>query len=245
MPPVPDPSETLPGRAAFWSLVVPVLAAGRALGLVREGSEAVEAAARRLEEIATRCRASSDSFVNPAKALALEVAGTLPVVWGTTPLTALVAERAAAQFATNAKYPVVGGALPHPAHDQVSIFDGVFGSPSGVPGASDSAVPDNLDDFFRDRIDEPAEPTRLRLVLLRDPTEEHPQAARQAAAAAALAQERGLGVSELVVAGASRLERLASLVGLVDYASVYLAFALGVDAHHTLAVSDLAAAPQP
>jgi glucose/mannose-6-phosphate isomerase len=44
-----------------------------------------------------------------------------------------------------------------------------------------------------------------------------------------VAQDRGVAVTELVAEGSSPLERLASLIGLIDYASVYLAFAQGLD----------------
>jgi hypothetical protein len=174
--------------------------------------------------------------------LALEIAGSLPVLWGTSPVSAVAAERGAAQLATNAKYPALSGALPHPAHEQVGAFDGVFGARAG--SASGAAVA--LDDFFRDRADDDDEDAvRLRLILLRDPAGEHPLLGRQASAAVAVAAERGIGVTELVAAGTGPLERLASLVGLLDYASMYLAFALGVDPHHTLAAHDLGRGVDP
>jgi glucose/mannose-6-phosphate isomerase len=44
-----------------------------------------------------------------------------------------------------------------------------------------------------------------------------------------LAERRGVPVSALVSAGDSPVERFASLVGLVDYASVYLALLQSID----------------
>jgi glucose/mannose-6-phosphate isomerase len=46
-------------------------------------------------------------------------------------------------------------------------------------------------------------------------------------------------VSEVVAAGTSALERLASMVGLIDYASVYLALMHGVDPTPIAAIDDL------
>ncbi len=86
---------------------------------------------------------------------------------------------------------------------------------------------------------------RLRLVLLRDQTEEHPAVTRQADAAIAAAAERGIGVTELTAQGASRLERLASLAGLFDYAGVYLALVLGLDPTPVAAARDLDVRPAP
>ena len=80
---------------------------------------------------------------------------------------------------------------------------------------------------------------RLRLVLLRDPADEHPQVARRAEVSKDLAEDRGVAVTELVAEGDSRLERLASLVGPIDYATVYLGIALGVDPTPVVAIQDL------
>jgi glucose/mannose-6-phosphate isomerase len=54
-----------------------------------------------------------------------------------------------------------------------------------------------------------------------------------------VADARGVGVSEVVAAGTSALERLASMVGLIDYASVYLALMHGVDPTPITAIDDL------
>jgi glucose/mannose-6-phosphate isomerase len=76
-------------------------------------------------------------------------------------------------------------------------------------------------------------------VLLRDPPDEHPQVSRRAEVSKDLAEERGVSYTELVAEGSSRLERLASLVGPIDYGTVYLALALGVDPTPVVAIQDL------
>src|SRR5262249_3356283 len=58
---------------------------------------------------------------------------------------------------------------------------------------------------------------------------EHPQVARRREESAKIAAQRGIEVSELTAVGDLPLERLASLVHLIDYASVYLAIAGGID----------------
>ena len=78
---------------------------------------------------------------------------------------------------------------------------------------------------------------------MRDPSSEHPEVTREAEAAVAAPAERGIGVTELRTDGAGPLERLASLVGLVDFASIYLALALGVDPGQVLAVHNLGPRP--
>jgi glucose/mannose-6-phosphate isomerase len=56
-----------------------------------------------------------------------------------------------------------------------------------------------------------------------------------------LAGERGIGVSELAAAGEHPLERLASLIQLMDYATVYLGIALGYDPSPIDAIQELKA----
>ncbi len=98
-------------------------------------------------------------------------------------------------------------------------FDGPMAgrAPSGDP-----------DDLFRDRGDDDDVESRLALVLLRD-SDEHPQVARRADVSAELARERGVPVIALRAEGSSSFARLASLVGVTDWASAYLALALGID----------------
>lgn len=230
------PPEGRSPRASMWALSVPLLVAGRALGIVHAPPEVIEASAARLEEVATRCRPSSDAFVNPAKSLAVELAGVLPMIWGSSPVMGVAAARTANQLFENAKYPAIPGVLPEANHNQVVAFDGAFGARAGGVAGADAG------DFFRDRADDAAGPMKLRLILLRDhPEAEHPQVTRRAEASLAIAAERDVPVTQLRPDGTSPLERLASLVGLVDYASVYLGIALGVDPTPIVAIQDLKA----
>ena len=65
-------------------------------------------------------------------------------------------------------------------------------------------------------------------MLLRD-SEEHPQVALRAEVSAELARERDLTVVQLRAEGSSSFARLASLVGVTDWASAYLALLQGTD----------------
>ena len=202
-------------RATVWALSTPLVVAADAMGLVQVPDSAIEATAVQLESLATRCRVDAEHFVNPAKQLALDLSGTLPVVWGTSPLAGVAAYRFVSQLNENAKAPGVWGVIPEANHNQVVTLDGP------MAGGSDG-------DFFRDRLDDEAGATRMRLVLLRD-TEEHPQVARRADVTQELAEERGVAVTVLQAEGASTFERLASFVGLADWATTYLALLEGRD----------------
>jgi len=217
-------------RSTLWGLSMPLVVIASQLGLLEAGAEDYESAAAELERISHLCRPDSESFVNPAKSLALELAGTLPMIWGSSPLAGVAAYRFGSQLSENAKYPAVVGALPEANHNQVVTFDGPFAAgPDGLGG-----VP-GLDEPGEDR---PAVP--LRLVLLRD-SQEHPQVARRREESARLAEERGIRVTELAAADGGPLERLASLVQLIDYGTVYLAIALGIDPGPIAAIQELKA----
>jgi glucose/mannose-6-phosphate isomerase len=209
-------------RSMLWALSVPLVVAAARLGVLDMPEDAYESAAAELERVAHLCRPDSEAFVNPAKTLALDLSGTLPMIWGTSPLTGVAAARFASQLHENGKYPAIAGVLPEANHNQVVVFDGPF--VAGPGGMREDQGP----------------PVPLRLVLLRD-THEHPQVARRREESARIAADRGIEVTELAASGDLPLERLASLVTLIDYASVYLAIANGIDPAPIAAIQELKA----
>jgi len=214
-------------RSTLWALSVPLVVVASRLGLIDVPAGDHEAAAAELERISQLCRPGSETFVNPAKLLALDLAGTLPMIWGTSPLAGVAAYRFACQLSENAKYPSVYGVLPEANHNQVVTFDGLFaGGPDGPDGTDGPATG--------------LPPVPLRLVLLRD-SHEHPQVARRREESARLAAGRGIEVTELAAAGSGPLERLASLVQVIDYATVYLAIAQGIDPGPVAPIAELKA----
>jgi glucose/mannose-6-phosphate isomerase len=225
-----------PARASLWGLAVPVLLAARAIGLVKVNEADLAETATRLDADAERCRPGADSFVNPAKALALGLAGSIPIVWGSSPLATVAARRFAETLAANARYPVMAGALGEAGRGRVGLLDGVFG------GLAESSR-----DIFADPDAEETDATRLRLVLFRDgglnPEEDadEPVAVeeRRADAVQTLAERRGVRCDVLTAEGGSALERLASLTAVPDFASLYLALAHGLDPMAVPAISEM------
>ena len=213
-------------RASMWSLAVPLLAVADALGLAAVPASEIALAADRLDAVAEACRPSSESFVNPAKRLALEIAGNLPVVWGAGALCRTAAKRFARQLHANAKYPALDGGVQEAAHGSVSLFDGPFAAASAT-------------DVFHDPFeDEKPRSLPLRVVLMRDADAAEHDAALERAAAA-LADERGVRLSEVLADSGRPIERLAQLVALGDFASVYLGLGLGLDPSPTRAVLEM------
>jgi glucose/mannose-6-phosphate isomerase len=237
------PPNSAPPRSRLWELAIPLLVIAERLGMTRVGTEVYEQAASRLEEVSHQCRPASESFVNPGKSLALDLVGTLPVVWGTSALSAVAARRFASQLSGNAKYPAIVGVLPEAAYNQIAVFDGPF-TPAVRPSPGPAAGPEpgDLPDLSWDLDYEDSRPgfTPLRLVLIVDPGQDQRVAAQQHAVTE-LAAQRGIGLSELAMDGEHPLVRLAGVIQLADYASVYLAIASGIDPSQAAAVSDLQA----
>src|SRR5215470_5166693 len=123
---IPVPRRA-PARASLWALTVPVLLAARTLGLVKVNEADLAETATRLEVEADRCRPGLESFVNPGKALALDIGGSVPVIWGSSSLAALAARRFADTLSANARYPAVAGALGEAGRGRVGLLDGVYG----------------------------------------------------------------------------------------------------------------------
>ena len=238
---IPVPRRA-PARASLWGLTVPVLLAARALGLVKVNEADFAETATRLDADAERCRPGAESFVNPAKGLALALAGSIPIVWGSSPLATVAARRFADTLAANARYPVMAGALGEAGRGRVGLLDGVFGG-----------LAEGQHDIFADPDDEDGERTRLRLVVLRDgglnPEDEadEPVAVeeRRADAVVTLAERRGVRCDVITAEGGSALERLASLVAVPDFASLYLALAHGLDPMAVPAINEMKELSQP
>lgn len=209
-------------RTSLWSLLTPVLMAGDRLGLVDVPDAALTAAADRLDEWAETCRPTSESFVNPAKSLALTVAETVPVVLGDNPLTGVAALRAVAMLARTARIPGMWGELPDAGSEVVACFDGPYtaGGGDGVPGGGR--------DLFADPfLDGPAQPG-LGLVMLRDtPADETVDGLTESLLETA--RDAGVTVVEHRPAEGPPIARLAEFIALTDFASTYLALGLGID----------------
>lgn len=232
---IPVPRRA-PARASLWALTVPVLLAARTLGLVKVNEADLAETAARLDADADRCRPTAESFVNPAKSLALGLAGSVPIVWGSSPLATVAARRFGDTLSANARYPVVSGALGEAGRGRVGLLDGVFGG-----------LAEGERDIFADPDDGDGDGTRLRLVLLRDgglnaeDDTDEPLAVeeRRADAVQTLAERRGVRCDVVTAEGGSALERLASLVAVPDFAAVYLALAHGLDPMAVPAITEM------
>jgi hypothetical protein len=212
-------------HTTLWSLLTPLLRLATELELLPAGAAEPEAIATALDEVAGECGPAQESFVNPAKTLALELLDALPVIAAEGPLAGTAATRIADQLATLAGLPVSGFRLPDQRVAACAVLRGPL-APSG-----------GADDFFRDRAED--EGRRLRLLTIRDtdagtqddPGEREPRSAVEAMdEVLRTAAEHNVPVSGLAEHGDparfARLPRLARQLSVADFTAVYLALVL-------------------
>lgn len=209
----PDLPAEDPG--VLWAVLAPLLALTEKLGVTQLPPGALEAMADRLDEVAVRCRPDAAAYVNPAKDLAGQLAGTVPLLWAEGPVAGAVAERFAGMLADRAGRPALTGMLPQALTAHRGMLVGQLGA--GV----------DPDDFFRDRIDEP-DPLKLQVLLLRQtPGEggEPPEPGYGVSRAHRLATAHDVRITEYTSSLADPLQALAELTALTDFAAVYLGLA--------------------
>jgi hypothetical protein len=225
-PYVPLPASRV-RHTTLWSLLTPMLQLASELGLLAEGVADPEAIASALDEVAAECGPARESFVNPAKTLALELLDALPVIAAEGPLAGAAATRVADQLETLAGLPVAAFRLPDQRVAACSVLSGPLTSQAD-------------DDFFRDR--EADTGRRLRLLTIRDTDtdagaldgEREPRSAADGMAQVLrTAAGSSVPVSALAEHGDpdryGRLPRLARQLAVADFAAVYLALALDAE----------------
>jgi hypothetical protein len=200
---------TTAGPGALWALLTPLLVLLDRVGLLSAPPDTLQLVADRLDHTAERCGPALVTYSNPAKTLAAELAGSLPLIWTEGTVAGPAGRRFAAVLAELAGRPALAAELPEalPTH--------------GMLLAGSYAAGADPDDFFRDRVDDP-QALHARVVLLRD----RPTGGLSAAPAArelALGHETAL--SELEPEEGGELESLAELLAVTDFAAAYLSVA--------------------
>ncbi|MGW4808578.1 SIS domain-containing protein [Kitasatospora sp. NPDC004272] len=209
-----DAEPDLPAEdpAALWAFLAPLLALADRTGVTQLAPGALEAAADRLDEVAVRCRPDAHAYDNPAKTLAARLAETVPLLWAEGAPATAAAERFAAALADRAGLPALAARLPQALTAHRGMFTGRLGA--------------DPDDFFRDRVDEPV-PLQLQVLLLRHTpgVAELEQPGWPVARARRLATAHEVRITEQTSALEDPLQALAELIGLTDFAAVYLGLA--------------------
>jgi hypothetical protein len=217
-------------RASRWSVLTPLLQTLDVLGVNLIPTGTLIEVAEALDQQAEACRPNGDAFTNPAKALAIEFAESVPLIVGAGALAGV-----AARAISDALQQFAGASSV-----SVSLPDGVARAGALLRGAGQASI----EDFFRDRVAEP-EQRRPRLLvvgddgsaddmLLGDRSDAQIQldekAARRAAGALhELAGELGLRHSSVDVPNGDPLARFAAATAFGEFTAAYLALGLGLD----------------
>ncbi|TJZ42452.1 mannose-6-phosphate isomerase [Streptomyces piniterrae] len=194
----------------LWSLLIPILALADRIGLLTAPPEVLNHLADRLDQLAQRCGPAVATYTNPAKALAADLAEALPLIWTEGTIAGAVGRHFATVLAGLAGIPALVAELPEALTTHRPLLSG-----SLAAGA-------DPDDFFRDRVEQPAA-LHARILLLRDRREPGPLSATRAANT--LANECETALSELEPESGSELESATELLAITDFAAVYLALA--------------------
>ncbi|HSF34032.1 MAG TPA: bifunctional phosphoglucose/phosphomannose isomerase [Candidatus Tectomicrobia bacterium] len=191
--------EGLPPRTTVGYLFTPMLVTLARLGLIADQSAPLAEAIEVLRELGAQYRPGIETFRNLPKALAKDLHGKFPVIYGVQDLSDVIAYRWRTQFNENSKVLASHQAFPELNHNELV----------GWQGPLTSAL----------------EPW---VVLLRDP-QELGRIRLQIDITKAFLQERAAGLTEVWSQGHSRLARLFSLLYTGDFTSYYLALLRGVD----------------
>jgi len=184
-----------PPRTALGFMLIPVIAACEAFGLLRPQPH--ENAYALLDDCAKEW--GVDAADNPAKVLARDMHGALPILYGLGAWQTAIANRWRCQINENAKHLALVSGYPELNHNEIM----------GWVGASSQGVGRFVGVVLEDGRESDRMKTRARVteVLLKDVVRFHHVCAR----------------------GESLLERLLSLAYFGDWTSLYLARLNGVD----------------
>lgn len=110
-------------RAATGYLFIPMVAVLERLGFFAGMRAEVEGLSVHLRELRDRYGPRTPTRENPAKQLALNLQDRLPVIWGASGTTEVVAQRWKGQLNENAKAPACWNVFPELNHNEVVGFE--------------------------------------------------------------------------------------------------------------------------
>jgi len=186
-------------RAALAYSFVPLLSFLHTLELSPYAPEHFTALANFLEKRMADLVVESPSDNNPAKQLAMQLYGRIPVIYSGPDVTDAVATRIKGQICENAKMLAFANQFPEFNHNELVGWKVI--------------------NPFRDY---------LRVVMIRD-SEDNPRVSARMEAVRELIEKENVNVIDIHSEGSNRLERIISLIQFGDFASFYLAILNKVD----------------
>jgi glucose/mannose-6-phosphate isomerase len=187
-------------RASLGYLTLPILAVLVSMGIAPDLQTDLDEAIDVLGDIGSRCHRKRPSEENPAKSIALKLAGRIPVVYGGHALGATAAYRFKCDLNEYGKTPAFWNEFPELNHNEIVGW---------------GLLPETTTKSFV-------------LVLLRDP-EDHDRVKLRFEVTRRLIESQFREVIEIPAEGTSPLARLLSLVLVTQLAAIYVGLANGVD----------------
>jgi glucose/mannose-6-phosphate isomerase len=188
-----------PPRAALGFSFSTLIEIASHLALLPDGGARLEAAAKGVEEVASTCRRTVIESRNPAKRLAIRLAGRPVVLLANERSLGPVALRWKGQLNENSKHLAWAAPLPEMNHNEV---DG-YVHPAGQVGRFTAVL-------LRDRSDHPRIQARFRWLQ-------------------GYLRRKGLRVETFEAKGSDAMTRLMASTAMGDFVSYYLALANGTD----------------
>ncbi len=198
VPTVEIPSGMAP-RAAISYLFIPLLIIFEKLGVISNAREEIIDAIELLKRIREEIRLSTPTEENIAKKSAMEIKGTVPLVYGQRYLES-VAKRMKCQFNENSKSLSGYDFFPELNHNETVGWEG----------------PEIFTKMFS-------------VILLRDPDEPPELKNRIDITIKLILEKKAKKVHQLTARGSTKLAKMLSLLYIGDFLSVYLAILYGVD----------------
>ncbi len=203
IPVISQPSGFQPRAALAYSFVPILLLLDQMRGSAgpdpRSEQAHLEHAADMLDTLAERYGVAHLDENNTAFKLAGEISHRIPVIYAPADFEA-VALRWRGQIQENGKHVAASNVLPEMNHNEIEGW----------------GHPIDLVQHFS-------------VLLLRSKEDEHPRVAARFAALHEVLRSRQVDVLEAFAEGATRLERMMSLLALADWTSLYLALFAGID----------------
>ena len=121
--PVVEPPVAPNARSAGVQMLAAMLAVLRRMGVLEHLDRDIDEARERLAVLGAAYGPAVPQADNPAKQVAVHIAGALPLVWGAQ-MTAPIADHWRGQIGAAAKMPVMTGAFPDHNHGDLLAVDG-------------------------------------------------------------------------------------------------------------------------
>ncbi len=192
------PSGFVPRAAVGWLFAPLVLILGK-MGICPGVEEEIRETAAVLKELRETLKPTVDIPVNLARVIAGKCRGSIPVIWGTTGVSEVAAQRWKAQINENAKSPAYYSIFPELNHNEIVGFE----TPADIL-------------------------QRQVYILLRD-EQDYERIQKRIEISKNIIKDKVKNLIEVHSRGQSYLARVFSLIYVGDYLSVYLALEYGIN----------------